>query len=307
MMQTPLVSAVIPVYNRLPLLREAIASVRAQTHEAWELIIVDDGSTDGTAEYLAALAAEDPRVRVLSMPHVGIVGRLYQQGADAARGDYVAFLDSDDAWHPEKLALQLAALAAYPAARWSGTTARTMDAAGTLLPYDRTLLRPTRSGWILEALARHEAGTTLPSLLIEASLLREIGGVDEECGVAADQDLILRLAAAAECAGVDQPLLHVRLHGARTTATSREPTSVPMQRVFEKLARSTASPAIRRICRRQQAFYAAHAALGWLARGHRRKALAGLLQSLRYDARGAGIWKELSIILARRLGRAPAA
>jgi glycosyltransferase involved in cell wall biosynthesis len=307
-MQTPpLVSVVIPTYNRLALLRDAIESVRAQTHGAWELIVVDDGSTDGTAEYLAGLAAREPRVRVLALPHVGVVGRLYQQGADAARGDYVAFQDSDNVWHPEKLALQLDALAAHPGARWSGTAAGTMDAAGTPLPYDRAKTRPPRSGWILEPLLTHEAATNLPSLLIERSLLAEIGGVDEECGVAADQDLMLRLAAAAECAAVDRPLVTIRLHGSQTSLTSREPASVPMLRVFEKVARSTASPVIRRICRRQQAFYAAHAALGWMARGQRGKALALMLRSLRYDARGMGVWKALRPILARRLRRPSAA
>ena len=303
----PLVSVVIPTYDRLPLLREAVASVRAQTHPAWELIVVDDGSTDGTAEYLAALAGEDPRVRVLAGAHEGSVGRLYQRGVDAAGGEYVAFLDSDNLWHPEKLALQLHALAAHPAARWSGTGARAVALDGTPVPHGGIQTRPPRSGWILEPLLTHEAGTTLPSLLIERSLLGVVGGMDDACGVAADQDLMLRLAAAAECAAVDRPLLTIRLHGSQASRTAPEPASVPMLRVYDKVKATTSSPAIRRICRRQQAFYAAHAALGWMARGQRGKALALMLRSLRYDARGTGVWKALRPILARKLGRRPPA
>src|SRR2546421_610268 len=102
------VSVILPTYDRLPLLREAVESVRAQTWADWELVVIDDGSTDGTAEYLTELASVDPRVRVLRRPHRGNPARLRNEAVAASTGEYVAFQDSDDVWEPEKLARQLA-------------------------------------------------------------------------------------------------------------------------------------------------------------------------------------------------------
>ena len=105
----PEVSVIIPVYNRPELLLEAAESVFAQTFADYELIIVDDGSTDGTqasAAGLAGSAAADGRCRIISTAHTGFPGAARNRGAAAASGRYLAFLDSDDYWLPEKLALQ---------------------------------------------------------------------------------------------------------------------------------------------------------------------------------------------------------
>ena len=89
----PLVSVGIPTYNRLPYLREAIASVREQTHPNWELFVVDDGSEDGTAEFVPGI--RDDRVHLVRLFHSGNIARLRNRGVQEARGEYVAFLDSD--------------------------------------------------------------------------------------------------------------------------------------------------------------------------------------------------------------------
>lgn len=89
-------SVIIPTYNRLKFLREALASVRSQRFTDYEVIVVDDGSDDGTAE---ALAAEREWLHVLSQPNRG-PGAARNLGAEAARGEYLAFLDSDDLWFP---------------------------------------------------------------------------------------------------------------------------------------------------------------------------------------------------------------
>ena len=84
-MPDPTVSIVLPTFDRLALLREAVDSVRAQTFGDWELIVVDDGSEDGTAEYLEALAREEPRVRVARLPHSGRPARARNEAVrDAA-------------------------------------------------------------------------------------------------------------------------------------------------------------------------------------------------------------------------------
>lgn len=103
----PLVSVVMPVYNAVDFVAEAIASIQAQTCPEWELLAVDDGSTDGSSVVVAAIAAVDPRVRLITSVGNQGPGPARNRGIAAARGQYVAFLDADDLWHPEKLKTQL--------------------------------------------------------------------------------------------------------------------------------------------------------------------------------------------------------
>lgn len=109
-MSQDLVSVVMPVYNAAATLRRSIDSVLAQTHARWELVAVDDCSRDGSWEILRGFAAADPRVRPIRLARNGGVAAARNAGLDAAAGRYVAFLDSDDRWHPRKLELQLACL-----------------------------------------------------------------------------------------------------------------------------------------------------------------------------------------------------
>src|SRR5262245_26112686 len=99
------VSIVIASYNYGQYLNQALDSVRAQTHSDWEAIIVDDGSTDESVR-IASGYLTDPRFRLLERPHEGqpVTKNI---GIAAARGDFIAFLDADDRWHPAKLAKQL--------------------------------------------------------------------------------------------------------------------------------------------------------------------------------------------------------
>ncbi len=105
----PVVSVVLPVRNGAATLARALESVRAQTFTAWELVVVDDGSTDGTADLAAAVARAERRARVLrpAAAGAGIVAAL-NTGIAAARGRWIARLDADDAMHPERLAAQVA-------------------------------------------------------------------------------------------------------------------------------------------------------------------------------------------------------
>ena len=100
-----LVSIVMPTYNRADLLPRAIASIQGQTHQKWELIIVDDGSTDTTSDVLERFT-RDPRLRVIWADHSGVSGAR-NLGLDAASGDYIAFLDTDNEWTPDHLRLLL--------------------------------------------------------------------------------------------------------------------------------------------------------------------------------------------------------
>ncbi len=110
-----LVSVIVPVYNRPDMLRQAVASVLAQTYADYEIIIVDDESTDDTPRVIEELRARDPRIRSLRRPNGG-PGLAREAGRVVARGEFIQYLDSDDLLLPRKLELQVAALRTHPGA-----------------------------------------------------------------------------------------------------------------------------------------------------------------------------------------------
>jgi glycosyltransferase involved in cell wall biosynthesis len=104
----PAVSVITPVWNAAATLAATVASVRAQAFPDWEMLLVDDGSTDGSRALGRALAAADPRIRVLGWERNRGTAAARNEGIRAARGRFLAFLDADDLWYPEKLERQLA-------------------------------------------------------------------------------------------------------------------------------------------------------------------------------------------------------
>jgi glycosyltransferase involved in cell wall biosynthesis len=128
-MSTPLVSVVVPTFNRAGVLPRAVASALAQTHQNVQVVIADDGSTDGTCELVARLWANEPRVEYHFQENNG-VSAARNLGFAHSRGEFVALLDSDDEWVPWKLELQLAALRAYPDAGMIWTDMRAIGIDG---------------------------------------------------------------------------------------------------------------------------------------------------------------------------------
>lgn len=102
-----LVSIIMPAYNSAGFIRETIESVQAQTYLVWELLVVDDCSTDGTSDVVDGLSRADPRVRCLRLERNSGAAVARNRAMAAARGQYMAFLDSDDLWHPDKLSRQI--------------------------------------------------------------------------------------------------------------------------------------------------------------------------------------------------------
>ena len=113
-MSAPRVSLLLPAFNALATLPRAVASIREQTFTDWELLVVDDGSTDGTAEWLRVQTAQEPRLKVVNQPHGGIVAAL-NRGLAEARGKFIARMDADDESLPDRLAEQVKLLDAQPA------------------------------------------------------------------------------------------------------------------------------------------------------------------------------------------------
>jgi len=220
----PSVSVVIPAYNRAATIVAAIDSVLRQTWTDFELIVVDDGSTDGTLA--AAATITDPRLRLVPAPrNLGAAGAR-NLGVEEARGTWIAFQDSDDEWLPEKLAKQMARLATPPAAGgngdgraggWGGCycgllTVGALDAAPgarTRLKYTPDPERAPVEGDILVPLLEHNMIST-QTLVVRRDLFRDLGRFDEATTPIEDWDFVIRLAARAPIAFVDEPLVHQR-------------------------------------------------------------------------------------------------
>ncbi len=211
--ERPLVSVVIPTYDRGAYLREAVQSVLDQSYQAWELIVVDDGSSDGSVGFLEALA--DSRIQVVRQPHSGNPARMRNLGITRAGGEYVAFLDSDDVWMPEKLSLQVADLRLHPDCRWSYTDFKWVNEGGEEIPVRGRAGSHLCRGWIFEDLIAGHAWTATPSVLAERGLLVEAGGFDESLLYSEDYDLWLKLSRLSPVTVVTDRLVGVRQHRGR--------------------------------------------------------------------------------------------
>lgn len=215
----PLVSVIIPTRDRVALLRQAVASVVAQSYRTWELIVIDDGSIDATPGYLATLS--ESRIRFIRHDRCGNPAKLRNVGVKDARGEHVAFLDSDDVWHPEKLARQVDDLRIAPPCRWGYTYFRWIDAAGMPLAIPRIHRRRASRGWILSDVLSVRAWVATPVVMVERDLLLSLGGFDESLVFAEDFDLWVRLARASPATLVAQALTSVRQHSGNSWRSRR--------------------------------------------------------------------------------------
>ncbi len=205
----PRVSVVLPTYNRSTVIGRAIKSVLEQTYVDFELIVVDDGSTDST---LNVLDRYDPsRVRVITLKKNSGPCRARNIGISAAQGELIAFHDSDDEWLPNKLALQLDKLT-HPqqeSHRQVGAVySRVISKSGGVFrlyfpPYDDSLT--FRGDIYRQLLQRNVVGT--PTMIVKRDVLNRVGLFDEELTWLEDWDLALRIAQRFDFEFVPQPLI----------------------------------------------------------------------------------------------------
>jgi glycosyltransferase EpsE len=202
----PTVTAIMTVYNGLPFVEEAVDSLLGQDLDDFELVVVDDGSTDGTAEVLARRT--DPRMRLVRQAHAGRVAAL-NHAVDLARGRYLANLDADDVALPGRLALPARFLDEHPevAVVGSGVQPYVGQEAG---PRPRRLPRSDRAiRWSF--LLRNPIFNS--SATFRTTTLAEVGGYDPAyTDVMDDADLLLRLGRRYQLSNLDVPLAAKRLH-----------------------------------------------------------------------------------------------
>jgi glycosyltransferase involved in cell wall biosynthesis len=277
---SPEVSIVLPTFNRLQYLRPAVDSVFAQTFTDWELIVADDGSEEETAAYLAVLT-NPPKVKVLRLAHTGNPGAVRNAACRVARGEYIAFLDSDDVWLPEKLALQVASLRSHPERGWSHTAFAVVDESGELLTGSRARWWPAVEGWILERWIKLEFSIAVPSVMVRRQLLEQLGGFDEKQRMCEDYDLFLRLAALSEIDGVRETLVHVRKHQGHFHSDSI--ALEDQGRALEKMLAASDDRSLRSLLRRERAKVAASLARSQAVCGDRWAALRTVARSSHYS------------------------
>jgi glycosyltransferase involved in cell wall biosynthesis len=286
----PTVSVVLPTYNRDALVQQAVRSVLRQTFGDWELIVVDDGSTDDTRAFVVGL--NDPRVQLVPLAHSGNPAWARNAGLARARGEWIAFLDSDDFWLPPKLERQLAELRAHPNCRWSCTGFGFIDEAGA--PTHQRSGEPYRatSGWILESLLAFAATASTPTLVVRRSLLDDVGGFDETLSSREDYDMMLRLASHAEICALPDSLTLIREHAGRTTKSWRTVDLYRCnERVFRKTAETATSRRVRSLCRRQCANQLVAQAIELSRGGEHASAAAAIARAARDAPASTAVWR----------------
>lgn len=225
----PTVSVIIPAYNHARFLGEALESVLAQTYKDCEIVVVDDGSTDDTRTVATSYA---PRVRYYFQPHGG-EGNARNAGIRVTSGRYVAFLDADDTWAPEKLAKQVAYLDAHPEVGVVFTSYLKTDEAGKPLTVEPKRFPYTRSAF--ETMLIWPYGS-MNVAVVRRTCLDRVGGFDETLLFGTDWDIWLRVAQHYGMANLDQPLATYRQSaGSVSRGPRRREAPAMFRRVLDKL------------------------------------------------------------------------
>jgi glycosyltransferase involved in cell wall biosynthesis len=211
-----MISVLMPVHNARPWLAQAIDSILAQTFRDFELLIIDDGSMDGSGEVLERLAQRDERIHLRSRPRTGYIAALNEM-LEQARGEFIARMDADDIAHPGRFRQQLEFLLSNPGVVCLGTAFEIIDERGTRLT---RLAPPEDDPEIQRLLLRGHTALCHPSVMMRTSALRHIGGYDPQLTSIDDLDLFLRLGEIGLLANLQRSLLRYRIHSSSVSAVA---------------------------------------------------------------------------------------
>ena len=306
-MSQPLVSVCIGVYNRKDYVRECVDSALAQTWPHKEVVVVDDASTDGTREILRSYG--DAIRLILRDRNSGICPVTRNQAARAAKGEYVAFLDSDDKWYPDKLAKQVAFMESHPDIPLCHAVCHVIDERSQVVGvrHGVGVLPPT--GMIFERLLDH-CWPTISSVMVRRSLFDEIGwfSEEEETGIIGeDQDFFLRAARRHPIGLVEEVLACYRKAPAgvsrlrwKATPESQSFNEILIRRrqIWEGVVPRS------RVVRAHSDACIANAA-HWRSLGHVGRAWYFSWRGLRHDPGNRRLWDQTARTLVRSVLRRP--
>jgi len=281
------VSIVMPTFNRPKYLRAAIDSVFNQSFRDWEFLIADDGSGPETQDFLRTLE-DPPRIKVFRLSHTGNPGAVRNAALREAKGEYVAFLDSDDVWMPQKLQMQIESLRSHIGREWSYTGFTLVDDSGSPLTGARAKRCPAIDGWILDPLIREEAFVVQSSVVVRRELIQRLGGYDDDLPVCEDYELGVRLAQHSEIDFIDEPLVLLRRH--REHSFDDIACLENLKRALEKIQRSGAVSHLDAVLKRRRAMISANLARGHALCKNRLRVLTILGSSARYSWRYRDWW-----------------
>ncbi len=197
----PKVSVIIPAFDRAHTVLRAIESVIGQSLPEWELILIDDGSTDNTERLVRSIP--DERIRYIRNLRNSGQSAARNTGIKAAQGTYISFLDSDDEWLPEKLALEVVLFESAPTIGLTYSGENVLDSDGRLLEIGT----PRLQGRVFSQLLAKDFIGSCSRVAVRRKILEIVGGFDEGLSNAEDWDLWIRVASICQVAGVPQVLV----------------------------------------------------------------------------------------------------
>ncbi len=211
----PRVSVLMPVFNAELYVAEAVASILQQTFEDFELVVLDDGSSDHSAEIVEQTCGDDPRLRLIRSPHAGLSVRLVE-GVAAARGEFIARQDADDISRPERFALQVAFLESHPDISVVGAGSLLIDPDGEPI---RERHAPLSHREIEFQLLEGRGNAIFhSSAVFRRAHVIDVGNYQPRAEPAEDVDLYLRLAERGRLANLPVTLLESRQHVSRVSS-----------------------------------------------------------------------------------------
>lgn len=276
-------SVVIPLYNARDVVRDTLESLFAQTYPHYEVVVVDDGSTDGSGEVVRGYG---DRVRYIFQRNGG-VACARNRGIAAARGRYIALLDHDDLWEREKLAKQVSMLDTQPAIGMVVTDVAHLDRAGRPMSQAGPAYQPQHE---FSRLFVQGFVPTPSAALIRKDLLKAVGGFDEQFNSAGmdDHELWTRIAAASTIAGISEPLTFHRNRENKPAAVALGHRPLLIEKLMARFGHDSVK---RRYLQREMAFYLADQGKYLLSEGRRREGRATLLAGLRLSVSQGRSWK----------------
>lgn len=215
---SPKISVVIVTYNRADLLPKAVASVLAQSFKDFELLIIDDGSVDGTEAYVRSLSFRDERVKYFKNEFNLGISKSRNRGVALARGEYIAMLDSDDYWlDKNKLKVQAAYLDEHPEAGLIGTAIRCEDKNGRILKED--IFAAADEDIRARLLLKNQFAQS--SVLFRKKAFVKAGGYDESSNIGEDYDLWLKIGRSFQLANLPEVTVAYLIHSGGITKEKR--------------------------------------------------------------------------------------